>query len=299
MTKCGFVTVVGAPNAGKSTLINGLVGRKVTIVSPKVQTTRNRILGVALEGDTQIILVDTPGIFSTPKRRLEKAMVHSAWDSLSDADGIMLIVDVSQRTFEETEKILSKLEYYKKKAVLVLNKIDLIPKEKLLALAQNFSRSSIDQIFMISALKGDGIKDLKTYWAERLPEGPWLFPKDQLSDLSERLLAAEITREEIFFRLHEELPYAIWVETESWEEFKNGSVKISQIIYVQRESQRPIVLGHGGSQIKAIGAASRRQLTAILQRPVHLFLQVKVKANWIENPRLYASIGLDFKSGGS
>ncbi|MBA3814284.1 MAG: GTPase Era [Alphaproteobacteria bacterium] len=299
MTKCGFVTVVGAPNAGKSTLINGLVGRKVTIVSPKVQTTRHRILGVALEEDTQIVLVDTPGIFSTPKRRLEKAMVHSAWDSLSDADGIMLIVDVSQRSFEETEKILSKLELYKKKAVLVLNKIDLIPKEKLLELAQNFSRDSIDQIFMISALKGDGIKDIKTYWATRLPEGPWLFPKDQLSDLSERLLAAEITREEIFFRLHEELPYAIWVETESWEEFKNGSVKIRQIIYVQRESQRPIVLGHGGTQIKAIGAASRRQLTAILQRPVHLFLQVKVKANWMDNPRLYASVGLDFKSGGA
>lgn len=299
MTNCGFVTVVGAPNAGKSTLINGLVGRKVTIVSPKVQTTRNRILGVALENDTQIILVDTPGIFSTPKRRLEKAMIHSAWDSLSDADGIMLIVDVSQKSFEETDKILNKLEYYKKKAAIVLNKIDLIPKEKLLELAHIFSRPSIDQIFMISALKGDGIKDIKTYWETRLPEGPWLFPKDQLSDLSERLLAAEITREAIFFRLHEELPYAIWVETESWEEFKNGSVKINQVIYVQRESQRPIVLGNGGSQIKAIGAASRRQLTAILQRPVHLFLQVKVKANWIDNPRLYASIGLDFKSGGS
>jgi len=299
MTKCGFVAVVGAPNAGKSTLINDLVGSKVTIVSPKVQTTRNRILGVALEGETQIILVDTPGIFATPKRRLEKAMVSSAWDSLGDADGIMVIVDVSRKAFEEAEMILNKLEYYKKKAVVILNKIDLISRDNLLGLAQAFSMPSVDKIFMISALKGDGTKDIKDYWTDRLPEGPWLFPKDQLSDLSHRLLAAEITREEIFFRLHEELPYAIWVETESWEEFKDGSVKINQLIYVQRESQRPIVLGHGGTQIKAIGAAARRQLTAILKRPVHLFLQVKVKANWIENPRLYASIGLDFKSGGS
>lgn len=298
MTKCGFVAVVGAPNAGKSTLINDLVGSKVTIVSPKVQTTRNRILGVAQVEETQIILVDTPGIFATPKRRLEKAMVSSAWDSLSDADGIMIIVDVSRKTFEEAEMILTKLEYYKKKAVIILNKIDLISRDNLLGLAQMFSRPSVDQIFMISALKGDGTKDIKDYWTSRLPEGPWLFPEDQLSDLSDRLLAAEITREEIFFRLHEELPYAIWVETESWEEFKNGSVKISQMIYVQRDSQKPIVLGHGGAQIKAIGAAARRQLTAILKRPVHLFLQVKVKANWIENPRLYASIGLDFKSGG-
>lgn len=298
MTKCGFVAVVGAPNAGKSTLINDLVGTKVTIVSPKVQTTRNRILGVAQTGETQIILVDTPGIFATPKRRLEKAMVSSAWDSLSDADGIMVIVDVSRKTFEEAETILSKLESYKKKAVVILNKIDLISRDNLLGLAQAFARPSVDQIFMISALKGDGTKDIKDYWASQLPEGPWLFPEDQLSDLSERLLSAEITREEIFFRLHEELPYAIWVETESWEEFKNGSVKIHQTIYVQRDSQKPIVLGHGGSQIKAIGAAARRQLTAILKRPVHLFLQVKVKTNWMDNPRLYASIGLDFKSGG-
>lgn len=298
MTKCGFVAVIGAPNAGKSTLINDLVGSKVTIVSPKVQTTRNRILGVALKGETQIILVDTPGIFSTPKRRLEKAMIRSAWDSLGDADGVMLIVDAHQKNFEETEAILSKLEQYKKNITLVLNKIDLISRDHLLGLAQTFTRRFIDQIFMISALKGDGTEDIKTYWETRLPEGPWLFPEDQLSDLSGRLLAAEITREEIFFRLHEELPYAIWIETESWEEFNNGSVKINQCIYVQRESQRAIVLGHGGSQIKAIGAAARRQLTALLKRPVHLFLQVKVKANWIDNPRLYASVGLDFKSGG-
>jgi GTP-binding protein Era len=295
MTKCGFIAVVGAPNAGKSTLINSLVGSKVTIVSPKVQTTRHRILGVALEGEAQLVLIDTPGIFSSPKRRLEKAMVKSAWHSLSDADGIMIIYDVTRKTWEEAESIISQLEYYKKKAVFVLNKIDLIPKENLLVLAQTFARPSIDQIFMISALKGAGVQDIKTYWAQRLPEGPWLFPRDQLSDLPERLLAAEITREEIFKRLHEELPYSIWVETESWENFKDGSVKITLSIYVQRESQKPIVLGKEGQQIKAIGAAARKQLMEIFGHPVHLFLQVKVKASWIDNPRLYASIGLDFK----
>ena len=297
MTKCGFIAVVGAPNAGKSTLINGLVGSKVTIVSPKVQTTRNRILGVTLEGETQIILVDTPGIFSTPKRRLEKAMVRSAWDSLIDADGIMVIVDANQQAFHETEEILTRIESYKKKTVLVLNKIDLVLKEKLLGLAQTFSRPFIDQIFMISALKGDGIQDIKTYWVEKLPIGPWLFPEDQLSDLPLRLLAAEITREEIYNRLHEELPYSIWVETESWEEFKDGSVKIGQSIFVQRESQRAIVLGQGGRQIKAIGGGARLQLIEIFERPVHLFLHVKVKPKWIEDPRLYASIGLEFKKG--
>ncbi|OJW53924.1 MAG: GTPase Era [Alphaproteobacteria bacterium 41-28] len=298
MTKCGFIAVVGAPNVGKSTLINALVGSKVTIVSPKVQTTRNRILGVALERDTQLILVDTPGIFDTPKRRLEKAMVRSAWDSLRDADGIMVMMDVSQKHFEDTEMILSRLENYKKKAVLVLNKIDLIPRDNLLALAERFSHPLIDQIFMISALKGDGVQDIKQYWSRQVPIGPWLFPEDQLSDLPLRFLAAEITREEIFNRLHEELPYSIWIETESWEEFEDGSVKISQLIYVQRESQKPIVLGKGGQQIKAIGAAARKQLIEILERPVHLFLQVKVKAGWIEDPRLYKSIGLEFKSGG-
>lgn len=299
MTKCGFVAVVGAPNVGKSTLINALVGSKVTIVSPKVQTTRNRILGVTLEGETQIILVDTPGIFDDPKKRLEKAMVKSAWDSLSDADGVMALIDVSRKSFEEVEKILSHIEHSHKKTVIVLNKIDLIQKDHLLSLAQMFSRPFIDRVFMISALKGDGIQDIKSYWAKELPEGPWLFPEDQLSDLPLRLLASEITREEIFHRLHEELPYAIWVETESWEEFKDGSVKITQCILVQKDSQRPIVLGKGGHQIKAIGAAARRQLIDVLERRVHLFLHVKIKTGWMDNPRLYASIGLDFKSGNS
>lgn len=298
MTKCGFIAVVGAPNVGKSTLINALVGSKVTIVSPKVQTTRNRILGVVLEGETQIVLVDTPGIFDAPKRRLEKAMVRSAWDSLRDADGIMVLMDVSRSRFEDTEMILNRLENYKKKAVFVLNKIDLIPRENLLALAEKFSSPLLDQIFMISALKGSGVQDIKDYWTRELPEGPWLFPEDQLSDLPLRLLAAEITREEIFNRLHDELPYSVWIETESWEEFQDGSVKIRQLIYVQRESQKPIVLGKGGQQIKAIGEAARKQLIDILEKPVHLFLQVKVKEGCVDDPRLYKSIGLDFKSGG-
>ncbi|MBX9622148.1 MAG: GTPase Era [Alphaproteobacteria bacterium] len=295
MTKCGFISVIGSPNVGKSTLINALVGSKVTIVSHKVQTTRNRILGISLEGETQLILVDTPGIFEDPKRRLEKAMVKSAWDSLGDADGVMLLVDVNHKNFTNTDRILSHLQKYQKKVIVVLNKIDLIQREELLSIAQHFSRPGIDQIFMISALKKDGIQDIKNYWAKNLPESPWLFPEDQLSDLPQRLLAAEITREELFHRLHEELPYSLWVETDSWEEFKNGSVKIVQSIYVQRESQRSIVLGKGGGQIKAIGEAARKQLTYILERPVHLLLHVKVKAGWMDNPRLYASIGLNFK----
>ncbi|EKE09631.1 MAG: hypothetical protein ACD_16C00130G0036 [uncultured bacterium] len=295
MTKCGFIVVIGAPNVGKSTLVNALVGSKVTIVSPKVQTTRSRILGIALEKNAQVIFVDTPGIFETPKRRLEKAMVKNAWESLNDADGIMVLVDVSRKTFEETDLILNHLEKKKKNVVIVLNKIDLIPRNRLLSIAQHFSRPNVEYTFMISALKRDGIYDIKKYWANHVPEGPWLFPKDQLSDLPQKLLAAEITREELFHRLHQELPYSIWVETDQWEEFKNGSVKIIQSIYVQRESQRVIVLGKGGSLVKAIGEGARKQLSHILGKPVHLFLHVKVKEGWIDNPRLYGTIGLNFK----
>ena len=294
MTRCGFISVLGAPNAGKSTLVNALVGSKVTIVSPKVQTTRHRVLGVALDGETQLVLIDTPGIFTDPKGRLETAMVRNAWSSLSEADGLMVIIDAHRKGFAETTAILERLAKYEKKAVLVLNKIDLIPRDELLALAARFAGPFVDQIFMISALKGDGVEDIKRFWKDQLPEGPWLFPEDQLSDLPLRLLAAEITREEIFHRLHQELPYAIWVETEAWENFKNGSVKITQTIYVQRESQRSIVLGEGGQQIKAIGAAARRQLKDVLEQPVHLFLHVKVKSGWHDDPRLYASVGLDF-----
>ena len=295
MTKCGFISVIGAPNAGKSTLINQLVGQKVSIVSPKVQTTRQRILGVLIQGESQIILVDTPGIFTSPKRRLEKAMVQSAWSSLQDTDGIIIIVDANRKDFNETEKIIDALNRRKEKITLALNKIDLIPKEKLLELAHRFSKPFIDEIFMISALKGKGVEAIKSYWSHHLPQGPWLFPKDQVSDLPLRLLAAEITREEIFHRLHQELPYEIWVETQGWEEFKNGSVKVMQSIFVRRESQRSIVLGKGGAQVKKIGEAARGQLTKILKRPVHLFLHVKVKTKWIDDPRLYASIGLDFQ----
>lgn len=296
MTACGFISVLGAPNAGKSTLINSLVGAKVTIVSSKVQTTRNRILGVARTDDAQIILIDTPGIFSLPKGRLEQAMVQSAWDSLNDTDGIMVIVDVSCRSFKETESILERLSTHKKPIILVLNKIDLLSRDQLLAMSQNLSRPFIDRVFMVSALKNDRVQDIKTYLATILPAGPWLFPEDQLSDLPQRLLAAEITREEIFHRLYDELPYAIWVETESWEDFDNGSVKITQCIYVHKESQRAIVLGKGGSQVKAIGQASRKQLTSLLKRPVHLFLTVKVKADWMESSRFYKSVGLPFKN---
>lgn len=295
MTRCGFVAVIGAPNAGKSTLMNSLVGSKVTIVSSKAQTTRNRVLGVVIEGTSQIILMDTPGIFFSATKRLEKAMVRSAWNGVREADGLMILVDVSRRSFESTHQILEYVKDHKMRAVLVLNKIDLIPREELLALAQSFSAYPVDQIFMVSALKGDGIEAIKSYWAKHVPEGTWLFPEDQLSDLPLKLLSAEITREEVFNRLHDELPYSIWIEPEGWEDFKDGSVKITQCIYVQKESQKPIVLGKGGQQIKAIGAAARRQLMAILERPVHLFLHVKVKGNWREDPRLYKSLGLPFK----
>jgi GTP-binding protein Era len=295
MKKCGFIAVIGAPNAGKSTLINSLVGSKVTIVSHKAQTTRNRILGVALKGETQIILMDTPGIFSTPKSRLEKNMVRQAWTSLREADGIMVVVDANRQSFDQATLILERLKDTEKRLILVLNKIDLIPRDNLLALAAQFAPLIKDRIFMVSALTGDGVEDIKAYWEEHLPADTWLFPEDQLSDLPLRLLSAEITREEIFNRLHEELPYAIWVETEAWEEFKNGSVKITQCIYVRKESQKPIVLGKEGHQIKAIGAASRKQLIDILERPVHLFLHVKVKTNWMDDPRLYKSVGLSFK----
>lgn len=295
MQKCGFVAVIGATNAGKSTLINQLVGSKVTIVSSKAQTTRNRVLGVALQEEAQIILMDTPGIFSDPRTRLEKTMIRHAWTSLKDVDGIMVIADAHRQSLEETRLILERLKDTEKRLILVLNKIDLIPRERLLALAAEFNSLVKDTIFMVSALKGDGVEDIKTYWARHLPEAIWLFPKDQLSDLPLRLFSAEITREEIFHRLHQELPYAIWVETEAWEDFKNGSVKISQCIYVRKESQKPIVLGKDGHQIKAIGAASRRQLIEVLERPVHLFLHVKVKTNWMDDPRLYKSIGLSFK----
>lgn len=296
MKKCGFVAVIGAPNAGKSTLVNALVGSKVTIVSPKAQTTRMRVMGVCLEDETQMIFLDTPGIFLTPQKRLEKAMVRSAWNGLKEMDGIMMVIDVSRASLNESILLLERLKNYSVNTVLVLNKIDLIPRRNLLTLVAKLSYDCIDKVFMISALKNDGVQDIKTYWAKMLPLHAWLFPEDQLSDLPLRILASEITREEVFHRLHDELPYSIWVETEGWENFKNGSVKITQCIHVEKGSQRPIVLGKEGKKIKAIGAAARRQLIDILERPVHLFLHVKVNSKWRDDPRIYKTMGLTFKA---
>jgi GTP-binding protein Era len=296
-TRCGYVALIGAPNAGKSTLINALVGSKVAIVSPKVQTTRSRVLGIAIEGAAQIVLIDTPGIFK-PKRRLDRAMVSAAWAGADDADEVVLLVDAAQRGIsQETRDIVERLKLARRTAILALNKIDAIPRERLLALAAELNLSGIfSDTFMISALKGDGVGDLKRFLAARVPEGPWLFPEDQASDMPMRLLAAEITREKLFLRLQQELPYAIAVETEAWEEQPNGVVRISQVIFVQREGQRAIVLGEGGRMIKAIGTAARKELEEILEQRVHLTLFVKVRENWMNDPERYATWGLDFNA---
>ena len=294
---CGFVSIIGAPNAGKSTLINRLVGTKVSIVSPKVQTTRARVMGIVNVGAAQIVFVDTPGIFA-PKKRLEKAMVSVAWAGTADADIILLIADVTRgRISLDAQAIIDKLKKHEKKALLVMNKIDLVAKEKLLALAQEMDATGIfTDIYMISALKGDGIDRLLEDIGGRLPEGPWMFDKDQVTDMPMRLLAAEITREKIFLQLGDELPYSSTVETESWEEFDNGSVKISQIIYILRETQKAIVLGKGGARIKKIGEASRLELEQILERRVHLSLFVKVREKWTDDPERYKDWGLDFNA---
>ncbi|HYE49481.1 MAG TPA: GTPase Era [Azospirillaceae bacterium] len=295
--RCGFVALVGAPNAGKSTLLNALVGSKVSIVSPKVQTTRSRVLGIGIHGDAQLLFVDTPGIF-TPKKRLERAMVAAAWAGIDDADMAVVLVDASRRDLDaDTLSIVSRLKEAGRKAILALNKIDLIPREKLLLLAERLNAEGVfTDVFMISALTGDGTRDLMDALAGRVPEGPWLYPADQLSDMPERLLAAEITREKLFLQLHQELPYATTVETEAWEEFKDGSVKISQVVYVQRENQKAIVLGKAGAKVKAIGAAARRELEGILDRRVHLMLFVKVRENWTDDPERYSQWGLDFNA---
>lgn len=294
--RCGFVAVLGAPNAGKSTLINLLVGVKISIVTPKVQTTRFRVLGIALQEHTQVILVDTPGIFN-PKRRLERAMVKAAWNALRDADITAVIVDVHHKDLHETKQILDHLQRAEKKSVLILNKIDLVSRERLLELAAELTKGrEIAKVFMISATLGDGVKDFMDYCVQTLPKGPWLYPADQITDLPQRLMAAEITREKIYLYLHQELPYSIAVETDTWETFKDGSVKIQQTIYVQRESQKPIVLGKGGKQIKLIGEKSRQDLSVLLNCRVHLFLHVKVQENWVERPGHYREIGLDFNA---
>jgi GTPase len=293
--RCGFVALVGAPHAGKSTLINKLVGAKVAIVSPKVQTTRSRTLGLAIAGAAQIVFVDTPGIF-TPKKRLERSMVKAAWAGAHDADVVVLLVDVERGIDRDTRQIIEGLKTAGRTAVLALNKIDLVKRDSLLALAETLAKEGIfDPVFMISGLSGSGVSDLTDYLGRTIPEGPWLYPEDEISDMPERLLASEVTREQVFLQLHDELPYASTVETEAWEEFKDGSVKISATIYVQRDSQKAIVLGEGGKQIKRIGARARAELEKLMDRRVHLFLFVKVRESWTEDRERYDAMRLDFE----
>jgi len=295
--RCGFVALVGAPNAGKSTLLNSLVGAKVSIVTRKVQTTRARLRGIAVRGSSQLIFVDTPGIF-TPKRRLERAMVAAAWMGAQDADVVVLLFDAARTVIDsDTQLILDGLKAQQRRAVLVLNKIDLIKRERLLKLAARFEAQDLfEHTFMISALTGDGVPDLLDHVARAMPEGPWLYPEGQLSDLPLRLMAAETTREKLFRKLHQELPYALTVETERWQDFEDGSVKIEQIIYVQRGTQKAIVLGKEGSKIKAIRSESQAELEDVLGCKVHLFLFVKVRENWIDDPERYREWGLDFNA---
>ncbi|AIK96053.1 GTPase Era [Candidatus Odyssella acanthamoebae] len=294
MTQFGFIAVLGEPNAGKSTLINQLVGQKVSIVSPKVQTTRQRILGIAMAGDAQLVLIDTPGIFA-PKKRLDRAMVASAWDAGRDADQTILIVDASQKIQSRSQEILKGLEGCK--VILVLNKVDAVDKARLLKLAETYHQyEQVTEIFMISALTGDGVPDLMAYLVSKAPAGPWMFPEDDITDMPQRLWASEITREQLYHQLHQELPYETFVETEAWEEFDNGSVKINQVIYVNRDGQKSIILGKRGAKIKEISQAAREELSQLLGRQVHLYLYVKVAENWSEKSSFYRNIGLDFNA---
>lgn len=292
--RCGYAALVGAPNAGKSTLMNRLMGTKVSIVTPKVQTTRTRIIGVVIHGETQIVFIDTPGIFA-PRRRLERAMVSAAWAGAADADVVVVLVDAERGVCRNTQGIIDGLKRTGRKAILVLNKIDLVKREVLLGLAAGLNEEGLfDQIFMASALTGDGVEGLVPALAGMLPEAPWLYPEDHLTDMNERLFAAEITREQLFLKLHQELPYALTVETEEWEEKADGSVRIGQVIYVERTSQRAIVLGKGGQQIKAVGAKARAELETLMERRVHLFLFVKVREKWRDDPERYREMGLEF-----
>ena len=293
-TCCGFVALIGAPNAGKSTLINALVGSKVSIVSRKVQTTRALIRGITAEGGAQLIFVDTPGIFA-PRRRLDRAMVTTAWTGAHDADLAALLIDARKGLDEDVEAILDKLAEVRSPKALILNKVDVTAKDGLLALAKVANeKATFDKTFMISALTGDGVADLKSWLAARMPPGPWLYPAEQMSDAPLRQLAAEITREKLFERLHQELPYHSTVETEVWKELRKGDIRIEQTIYVERESQRKIVLGKGGQTIKAIGGAARKEIAEIAEAKVHLFLFVKVREGWGDDPERYRAMGLDF-----
>jgi GTP-binding protein Era len=294
--RCGLVALIGAPNVGKSTLLNALVGAKISIVTPKVQTTRALVRGIAIEGPAQLIFVDTPGIFA-PRRRLDRAMVGTAWGGAQDADIVALLIDARAGVREDDEATLRGLADVRAAKVLVLNKIDLIDKPKLLALAQALNeRAAFAATFMVSALSGDGVLDLKRWFVAHVPAGPWLYPADQISIAPLRQLAAEITREKLYLRLHQELPYQSTVETDVWKELKDGSVRIEQTIYVERESQRKIVLGKGGQTVKAIGAAARSEIAAAIEQPVHLFLFVKVREGWGDDPERYREMGLEFPS---
>ena len=294
-TRCGFVALLGAPNAGKSTLLNRLVGTKISIVTHKVQTTRSRVRGIAIAGSTQIVFVDTPGIF-TAKRRLERAMVAAAWSGAHDGDEIVVIYDAARRRRDpDTGLIIEGLKKRGRNAVLALNKIDLVQKENLLEQAARFDAEGIfSTIFMISAAGGDGVPDLRDYLAQRMPQGPWLYPEDQLSDLPMRLLAAEVTREKLFLKLHDELPYSLSVQTDDWQDFDDGSLRIGQTIFLLRKAHKGICLGKGGRTIKAIRQAAQEELQAMLKRKIHLFLQVKVRENWLEDRARYQEWGLDF-----
>lgn len=292
--RCGFVAVVGAPNAGKSTIVNALVGQKVAIVSPKAQTTRTRLMGVAMDGETQIVLIDTPGIFA-PTRRLDRAMVAAAWNSLDQAEAILVMIDAAAKLGERAERVLQGIEGRPEKKFLVLNKVDLTRKDKLLTIATTLNeRVAFDETFFVSASTGDGVPELKATLAKLMPEGHWHFPEDEVSDAPERMLAAEITREQLFRQLHEELPYQSTVETEKFTTRPDGSAEIHQQILVARDNQRAIILGHKGERIKEIGSKARAELAELLGRPVHLFLHVKVKANWDEDRSVYRDMRLDW-----
>jgi GTP-binding protein Era len=296
-TRAGFVALIGAPNAGKSTLLNSLVGAKVSIVTHKVQTTRVPVRGIAMAGMTQIVFVDTPGIFA-PKRRLDRAMVGSAWQGATDADLVALLIDAQRGLDGENREIIGKLKEVPQPKILILNKIDLIEREKLLGLtAEANELVRFERTFMISATKGDGIADVRDYFASTLPKGPWLYPEDEISDVPMRLMAAEITREKLYLRLHEELPYQSTVETDSWQEMKDGSVRIEQTIYVERDGQKKIVLGQGGKMVKSISMDARKEISAEIEKKVHLFLHVKVREGWGDDPERYRGIGLEFPKG--
>jgi GTP-binding protein Era len=292
--RCGFVALIGAPNVGKSTLVNALVGAKVSIVTPKVQTTRTLVRGIAIEGAAQLIFVDTPGIFA-PRRRLDRAMVGTAWGSTQDADLVALLIDTKKGIKDDDEAVLGALGDVRPAKILILNKVDLVEKPSLLTLTQTLNeRADFAATFMISALSSYGVPDLRSWLAARVPLGPWLYPEDQISDAPLRQLAAEITREKLYLRLHQELPYQSTVETEVWKELKDGAVRIEQTIYVERDSQRKIVLGKGGQAIRAIGAAARLDIAAAIEHPVHLFLFVKVREGWGDDPERYREMGLEF-----